>query len=58
MFKLTPSGDSWIYTDLHDFNGQDGAEPFGSVVLDAHGNLYSTTAETYGAYGEIWEITP
>lgn len=58
VFKLTPSGGSWIYTDLHDFNLNDGAEPFGGVVLDAHGNLYSTTAETLGTYGEIWEITP
>ncbi len=39
-FKLTPSGGSWIYTDLHDFNGQDGVNPSG-VVLDAHGNLYA-----------------
>jgi hypothetical protein len=58
VFKLTPSGGSWIYTDLHDFNGQDGAQPFGSVVLEAHGNLYSTTAEATGEYGEVWEITP
>ena len=56
VFKLTFSGGSWIYTDLHDFNGGDGAGPIGSVVVDAHGNVYGTTSE-FG-YGEIWKITP
>ena len=56
VFRLTPSGGSWTYTDLHDFNGHDGADPYGSVVLDAHGNVYGTTS-SFG-YGEIWEITP
>ena len=56
VFKLTPAGGSWTYTDLHDFNGHDGADPYGSVVLDAHGNVYGTTSE-FGN-GEVWEITP
>jgi uncharacterized repeat protein (TIGR03803 family) len=57
VFKLTPSGGSWTYTDLHDFNGHhDGGDPIGGVVLDAHGNVYGTTSE-FG-HGEIWEITP
>ncbi len=56
VFKLTPSGGNWSYTDLHDFNGNDGAYLYGSVVLDAHGNLYGTTSSL--GYGEVWEITP
>jgi uncharacterized repeat protein (TIGR03803 family) len=55
VFKLTPSGGSWTYTDLHDFNG-DGAYPYGSVVVDTHGNVFGTTS-AFG-YGEVWEITP
>lgn len=59
VFKLTPSGGSWTYTDLHDFNGHDGANPLGSVVLDAQGNLYGTTsARSNSNYGEVWVITP
>jgi len=33
VFKLTPSGGSWTYTDLHDFSGSDGQNPAGGVVL-------------------------
>jgi uncharacterized repeat protein (TIGR03803 family) len=59
VFKLTFSGGNWIYSTLHDFTGQDGALPHGSLVLDASGNLYGTT--TAGGphnLGVAWEITP
>jgi len=60
VFKLTPSGDSWTYTSLHDFTGgSDGQIPFCSVAFDTSGNLYGTTV-TGGSQGDgtIWEITP
>jgi uncharacterized repeat protein (TIGR03803 family) len=59
VFKLTLSGGNWIFTDLHDFTGTDGAFPIGGVTFDANGNLYGTTAAG-GAYGcgVVWEITP
>lgn len=41
VFKLTPSGGSWIYTSLHDFNGTDGTFPT-AVVMDTNGNLFGT----------------
>jgi uncharacterized repeat protein (TIGR03803 family) len=43
---------------LHTFGGGlDGAEPYGSLVIDAAGNLYGTTWEngTYG-YGSIFKL--
>ena len=51
----------WTYTSLHDFGGQydsDGAFPFCTLVIDAHGNLYGTTDQG-GIYndGVIFEIT-
>jgi uncharacterized repeat protein (TIGR03803 family) len=60
VFKLTPSGSTWVYTDLHDFNANDGGYyPSGSVALDAQGNLYGTTPETSASrWGEIWKLTP
>jgi uncharacterized repeat protein (TIGR03803 family) len=59
VFKLTPSGGGWIFTDLHDFSGGDGAYPIGGVVQDANGNLYGTASHG-GAdgLGVVWEITP
>jgi uncharacterized repeat protein (TIGR03803 family) len=66
VFELTPSGNSWIYTDLHDFTGgSDGANPISNVVFDTSGNLYGTASgggnpncdDGYGC-GVVWEITP
>ena len=60
VFKLRPSGGGWTETDLYDFTGgSQGAVPYGSVFIDANGNLYGTASQggTHG-YGVIWEITP
>ena len=68
VFKLTPTGEGWIYTSLHDFTGgSDGYIPFGGVTLDANGNLYGTAfgggggncSNPYGpGCGTVWKITP
>jgi uncharacterized repeat protein (TIGR03803 family) len=41
------------------FNGTDGSGPAGTLILDAYGNFYGTTASG-GAYdfGTVFEITP
>jgi uncharacterized repeat protein (TIGR03803 family) len=60
VFKLTPLNGGWTETDLYDFSGgADGGIPYGSVSIDANGNLYGTASHggTNG-YGVIWEITP
>jgi uncharacterized repeat protein (TIGR03803 family) len=68
VFKLTPSGGGWIYTDLHDFaGGSDGAFPVSNVVFDNQGNLYGTTSaggtgtNCYDGplvgCGVVWEIS-
>lgn len=44
VFKLTPSGGAWIYTDLHDFTGgSDGGLPDGDLLVDSNGNVFGTT---------------
>ena len=43
VFELTPSGDGWIYSSLHDFEGYDGDTPDGSLALDGSGNIFGTT---------------
>ncbi len=61
VFELSPSNGGWTYTVLHYFTDDhgDGGLPSGSLVMDAHGNLYGTTT-TGGTYqlGTVWEITP
>ena len=60
VFKLSPGSSGWTLTDLYDFaNGADGGEPYGSVVVDASGNVFGT-AVTGGAnnQGVFFEITP
>ena len=45
VFKLAHRGNGkWTYTVLHTFRGGDGEYPYASVILDANGNLYGTTA--------------
>jgi uncharacterized repeat protein (TIGR03803 family) len=58
VFKLTFSGGSWVYADLHDFNGSDGANPHGNIVIDGNGNLFGTASAGGTGNGVVWEITP
>lgn len=45
VFKLSPTATGWHETVLHAFAGKsDGALPYASLILDAAGNLYGTTA--------------
>ena len=60
IFKLSPSGGSWVYTDLHDLFAQsDGDGPWASPVMDAQGNLFGTTVGG-GPHngGTVWQIAP
>ena len=64
VFKLTPSENGWIYTDLHDFTGgADGCTPWSDVVIDSRGSLYGTASACGSApyppsAGTVWEIAP
>jgi uncharacterized repeat protein (TIGR03803 family) len=66
VFELSYSAQGWIYTSLHDFTGgSDGAQPYGSVILDAQGHIYGTARNGGtpgclggGGCGVVWEITP
>ena len=51
-------------TTLVNFNGTNGADPFGVLITDANGNLFSTTGGggaypggPYGGFGTVLEIT-
>jgi len=46
VFKEARNADGvWQFQDLYDFNGADGAQPWGGVTVDAAGNLYGATAQ-------------
>lgn len=49
VFKITPEG---VFTDLHDFDGTDGATPTGGVTLGTDNYFYGTTSST------IFRMTP
>jgi uncharacterized repeat protein (TIGR03803 family) len=58
VFKLTHSGNSWDYMILHQFRENQGADPFGDVLM-ANGILYGGT--NYGGShqsGVAWELVP
>jgi hypothetical protein len=64
VYKLTPSGSGWSFTQLYAFTGgADGAFPDGGVALDASGNIYGTTfaggTNQCGSQGcgVVWEIS-
>jgi len=48
LFKITPAG---AYTILHQFQGKDGANPNGALIIDGNGDLFGTAAWG-GAYGQ------
>ncbi len=59
VYKLTPTESGpWIYTIVHEFNGDDGEYPIG-LAIDGRGNLFGTT-QRGGRYGSgvVFEITP
>ena len=61
IFKLTPSGNQWIYSAFYQFvNFSTGVEPTGSLIFDAAGNMYGTAfvGGSPGSSGTVWEITP
>ncbi len=62
VFKLTPMGNGWSYTSVHDFTGSpDGANANGGLAIDSNGVIYGTTYEGGASNclcGVVFEITP
>jgi uncharacterized repeat protein (TIGR03803 family) len=64
VYELTPSGGGWTEKVLYSFlGGNDGAQPFSGVILDAAGNLYGTTTGGGGSgcgglgCGTVYQLT-
>lgn len=55
VFKLTPSGGGYTESVLYNFQGgSDGAHPYSSLIADARGALYGTTAAGGTGVLRIW----
>ena len=59
VFKLTPSGSSYVESVLHAFSGSDGANPYAGLIADKAGALFGT-AFAGGAFnnGIVFKLTP
>jgi uncharacterized repeat protein (TIGR03803 family) len=60
VFELMlKAGGGWTEKVLHSFNGKDGLQPYGGVIIDGSGNLYGTTTfgGTHGYNGNVFELT-
>jgi uncharacterized repeat protein (TIGR03803 family) len=60
VFKLSPgTNGKWTIGLLHTFNGNDGALPYASLILDSGGGLYGTTSQGGTAgWGTVFRLTP
>jgi uncharacterized repeat protein (TIGR03803 family) len=61
VFELSPTaGGNWTGQVLYTFgtNYGDGMLPESSLIFDAEGNLYGTTAAGYESSGTVFELTP
>lgn len=64
VFELTPSGSLWTETIIHSFftGVGDGANPEGTLIIDAAGNLYGTAPDggAFGTdfYGVVFKLSP
>jgi len=58
VYELTPSGNGYTESILHNFTGSgpDGGHPIAGVILDPKGNVYGTTSQTdFDKYGTVFE---
>jgi uncharacterized repeat protein (TIGR03803 family) len=60
VFELSPVGDTWMFTLLYSFTGQQGlyCGPQAALTFDASGNLYGTTGcDGANSLGNIYKLT-
>ena len=58
VFEIVKTASGYATTTLVSFNGLNGANPSSSLIADANGNLFGTTASggTSGSNGTVFEI--
>ncbi len=57
IFKMTPSGGSWTFQVIYSVRGIAG--PYGTLMMDAQGNLYGTTFQDgLHLFGSAFKLSP
>ena len=60
LFVLTvaaiPAAQAQTFSVIHDFSGTDGFAPYAGVTLDAAGNLYGTTSQSFTGDGTAFQL--
>jgi uncharacterized repeat protein (TIGR03803 family) len=60
-FQLSPPAPGmvkWTHKTLVTFNGNNGSQPFGGLVMDQAGNLYGTTFNGPFDIGTVFQLSP
>lgn len=59
-YELVPAEGGWQWKTLYAFQGgDDGAQPYGGLIIDTEGNLYGTTITGgSGGGGTVFELSP
>ena len=62
VFMLSPSNGGWTFHPVYNFlwPGPVGPifNPWSTLAMDAHGNLYGTTLNSWGGSGGVFELMP
>jgi len=59
VYELSPQGNTWTETVLHEFSGPDGRGTYAGLIFDKSGNLFGATNEGgFSGGGTIFELSP
>lgn len=60
VYELAPSGSGWSESTIYGFTyqGNDGANPQGGLIIDQSGNLYGSTVHRAAGGGTVFELVP
>jgi len=59
VYQLMPSSGGWVENVLVNFDGANGQQPYGNLIIDDSGNLYGTTSSGgQNGSGVVFKLAP